>query len=244
MKLLEQEIGPARELVFLDLEGAQLSHETIAIGACSYICDEHLLPVKGKKVKHFKRYVKADDRVGKVVTILTGITDTKLKEDGIPFDRAVSELVESTKCPGGKRRYITFGSQDIAMLKTSANHDPTGKALSYYNHIRRNWFDLQEFISRFVFDSRHLTYSQQRLLQVFEAKNLEHPHDPLYDAENLMNLFIAVSNRPDILSEWFLKNLEINRNTGKVLRPILAKLASGEDIKGSEFKAYLEDYFR
>ena len=31
MRLLKEEIGEPRELVFLDLEGTQLSHETIAI---------------------------------------------------------------------------------------------------------------------------------------------------------------------------------------------------------------------
>lgn len=243
MKLLENEIGPARELIFLDLEGAQLSHEAIAIGACAYICDEHLMPVPGKKVKHYKRYIRADGRVGKVVTVLTGITDRKLEEDGISFERAVSELVEATKVPGAKRKYITFGNQDLAMLHTSAMHDPTGKALSYYSHIRKNWFDLQEFISRFVFDSRHITYSQQKLLQIFEAQNLEHPHDPLYDAENLMNLFLAVSHRPDILAQWFLKNMENIRLTGRILKPILSRLSAGEDVTGAEFRQYVEDYF-
>ena len=243
MKLLEDEIGPARELVFMDLEGAQLSHETIAIGACAYMCDQHLLPLKGHPVKFFKRYIKTDTRVGQVVTILTGITEQTLATEGISFDKAVAELIEVTKVPGGKRRYITFGNQDIAMLRVSALKDPTGKAMNFYNHIRKNWFDLQEFISRFVYDGKHITYSQPKLLEIFQAGDLKHAHDPLYDAENLMNLFKAVSTRSDILSSWFLRNVSTSKKTGAIIEPLIRRLERGETIDSKAFRAYLEDYF-
>ncbi|HBR85877.1 MAG TPA: hypothetical protein DEA32_01675 [Firmicutes bacterium] len=243
MKLLEQAIGPVRELVFLDLEGTQTSHETIAIGACSYICDEHLLPVKGKPIKIFKRFIRASSKVGKVVSDLTGITEDTLVSQGIDFNRAISELIESTKIPGGKRKYITFGNQDIVMLKASTLKDTSGKAMAYYNHIRRNWFDFQDFVSRYVFDGRHVTYSQPKLLQIFEAEDLKHAHDPLYDAENLKNLFIAVSTKPEILIEWFLKNVENSRHSGKILKPIVDRLLSGETISPEKFSAFLKEYF-
>lgn len=243
MKLLEEELGHPKELVFLDLEGTQLSHETIAIGACSYYCDEHLLPVKDRKVKIYKRYVKSVGKVGGVVTVLTGITDDKLKKEGVSFDKALAELVEFSKCPSGKRKYITFGNQDLSMLRVSSTIDPTGKAMQFYYHIQKNWFNLQEFISRFVYDSRHITYSQPKLLEIFQAQNLEHAHDPLYDAENLMNLFIAVIQKPEILADWFLKNMYDAKNTGKILAPLLNDLASGKDVTAKDFQDYLKEYF-
>lgn len=54
MRLLKEEIGEPRELVFLDLEGTQLSHETIAIGACKYFCGPDLLPLPGKRFRFSK----------------------------------------------------------------------------------------------------------------------------------------------------------------------------------------------
>ena len=81
MRLLKEEIGEPRELVFLDLEGTQLSHETIAIGACKYFCGPDLLPLPGKKIQVFKRLIKPQSPVGGVVTVLTGITDDRLKTD-------------------------------------------------------------------------------------------------------------------------------------------------------------------
>lgn len=243
MKLLEEELGHPKELVFLDLEGTQLSHETIAIGACSYACDDDLLPLPGKKVKIYKRYVKSVGRVGGLVSVLTGITDDILKKEGIPFEKAISELVEFSKCPSGKRKYITFGNQDISMLRVSTMNDPTGKANQFYNHIKKNWFNLQEFISRFVYDQRHITYSQPKLLEIFQAENLEHAHDPLYDAENLMNLFISLIKKPEILCQWFLKNMYDGKNTGKVLAPLLQELVSGKDVSSERFFSYLREYF-
>ncbi len=243
MRLLEAEIGHPKELVFLDLEGTQLSHETIAIGACSYYCDGHLLPLKGKRVKVYKEFVKSEGKVGGVVSVLTGITDDLLKKKGIPFSKAISELVEFSKCPGGERVYITFGNQDLNMLRTSTIKDESGKARQFYNHIKKNWFDLQEFVSRYVHDERHMTYSQPKLLEIFQAEDLKHAHDPLYDAENLKNLFVQVIKRPDIMVTQFEKGMFTGREVGKVLRPVLTDLAGGKDVTANSFRKYLEDYF-
>lgn len=243
MRLLEEEIGQPKELVFLDLEGTQLSHETIAIGACAYYCDEHLLPAKGKKIRIYKQFVKSEGKVGGVVTVLTGITDSQLKEQGVPFSKALSELVEFSKCPGGKRKYITFGNQDLNMLRVSTFKDDSGKAKQFYYHIKKNWFDLQEFVSRYVHDARHITYSQPKLLEIFEAENLKHAHDPLYDAENLKNLFIQVLTRPDIMVREFEKGMFTGKEVGNVLKPVLVDLSSGRDVTAQKFRSYLEAYF-
>ena len=197
MRLLKEEIGEPRELVFLDLEGTQLSHETIAIGACKYFCGPDLLPLPGKKIQVFKRLIKPQSPVGGVVTILTGITDDRLKTEGITFHKALVELMTFTKCTG-KKVYITFGNQDLNMLYQSKVRANDQLCQDFYDHIKRNWFDMQAFVSRFVHDERHMTFSQPKLLEIYEAKNLQHAHDPLYDAENLMNLFIQVIKRPDI----------------------------------------------
>jgi len=245
MKLIEDLIGHPKELVFLDLEGTQISHETIAIGACAYFCDEHLMPVKHKPIRTYKEYVFTDSTIGPVVTKLTGITNETLKEKGIPFSKAISKLVEFSKCPNGKRKYITFGNQDLNMLRVSCLKDDTEISTQFYNHIKRNWMDLQSFVSDYVYDAKHKTYSQSDLLKIFESNNLEHAHDPLYDAENLMNLFIQVNSRPDIFVKWFLKNLESCDLTPKILTDFIKNiLLKNGQTSSDEFYNYLMEYFK
>ena len=241
MRLLKEEIGEPRELVFLDLEGTQLSHETIAIGACKYFCGPDLLPLPGKKIQVFKRLIKPQSPVGGVVTILTGITDDRLKTEGITFHKALVELMTFTKCTG-KKVYITFGNQDLNMLYQSKVRANDQLCQDFYDHIKRNWFDMQAFVSRFVHDERHMTFSQPKLLEIYEAKNLQHAHDPLYDAENLMNLFIQVIKRPDITLREFKKNLLTSKDFFIISKPFIDDLCNGIDVSSVDFNKAIEDY--
>lgn len=241
MRLLKEEIGEPRELVFLDLEGTQLSHETIAIGACKYFCGPDLLPLPGKKIQVFKRLIKPQNPVGGVVTILTGITDDRLKTEGITFHKALVELMTFTKCTG-KKVYITFGNQDLNMLYQSKVRANDQLCQDFYDHIKRNWFDMQAFVSRFVHDERHMTFSQPKLLEIYEAKNLQHAHDPLYDAENLMNLFIQVIKRPDITLREFKKNLLTSKDFFIISKPFIDDLCNGKDVSAIDFNKAIEDY--
>ena len=241
MRLLKEEIGEPRELVFLDLEGTQLSHETIAIGACKYFCGPDLLPLPGKKIQVFKRLIKPQSPVGGVVTVLTGITDDRLKTEGITFHKALVELMTFTKCTG-KKVYITFGNQDLNMLYQSKIRANDQLCQDFYDHIKRNWFDMQAFVSRFVHDERHMTFSQPKLLEIYEAKNLQHAHDPLYDAENLMNLFIQVIKRPDITLREFKKNLLTSKDFFIISKPFIDDLSNGKDVSSKDFNKAIEDY--
>lgn len=241
MRLLKEEIGEPRELVFLDLEGTQLSHETIAIGACKYFCGPDLLPLPGKKIQVFKRLIKPQSPVGGVVTILTGITDDRLKTEGITFHKALVELMTFTKCTG-KKVYITFGNQDLNMLYQSKVRANDQLCQDFYDHIKRNWFDMQAFVSRFVHDERHMTFSQPKLLEIYEAKNLQHAHDPLYDAENLMNLFVQVIKRPDITLREFKKNLLTSKDFFIISKPFIDDLCNGKDVSAIDFNKAIEDY--
>lgn len=241
MRLLKEEIGEPRELVFLDLEGTQLSHETIAIGACKYFCGPDLLPLPGKKIQVFKRLIKPQSPVGGVVTILTGITDDRLKTEGITFHKALVELMTFTKCTG-KKVYITFGNQDLNMLYQSKVRANDQLCQDFYDHIKRNWFDMQAFVSRFVHDERHMTFSQPKLLEIYEANNLQHAHDPLYDAENLMNLFIQVIKRPDITLREFKKNLLTSKDFFIISKPFIDDLCNGKDVSAIDFNKAIEDY--
>lgn len=243
MRLLSEEIGTPRELIFLDLEGTQLSHETIAIGACKYICDENLLPLPGKSIPVFKKLVKPQGQVGGVVTVLTGITDDRLRHEGVSFHDALVELVKFTKC-SGKKVYITFGNQDLNMLYQSKIRSNDLLSVEFFDHVKRNWFDLQAFISRFVHDEKHMTFSQAKLLEIYEAEDLKHAHDPQYDAENLKNLFIQIIKRPDITLREFKKHLTTSKDFINISKPFINDLVNGKDVSSAAFNKAIEDYLK
>lgn len=243
MRLLKEEIGSPKELVFLDLEGTQLSHETIAIGACKYFCDENLLPLSKKGMTVFKKLVKPKEPVGGVVTVLTGITDDRLRHEGVSFHKALVELMDFTKC-SGKKVYVTFGNQDLNMLYQSKIRSNDQLSVDFFDHIRRNWFDLQAFISRFVHDEKHLTFSQAKLLEIYEAEDLKHAHDPLYDAENLRNLFIQIIKRPDITLREFKKHMVSSKDFLNIVAPFVKDLLNAKDVYSIDFNKAIEDYLK
>ena len=101
MKKFERLLKGHKSLVFLDFEGTQFSHEMIAIGAVHAVIDRHGYIKKSKKP--FRIYVKAHNRVGKIVTDLTGITEDMLKQKGVTFFTAMSEL----------RKYVGLSGLDF-----------------------------------------------------------------------------------------------------------------------------------
>ena len=108
MKALDRHINHAKTLCFLDLEGTQFSHEMIALGAVKATLRKD--GTIRKIHRGFYTLVKPKNRIGKVVTDLTGITEADVKKSGVPFRVAMEKLKkymgrEFTKC-----YYVTFGT--------------------------------------------------------------------------------------------------------------------------------------
>ena len=110
MRQINKIVKSYKHLVFLDFEGTQYSHEIIAIGAtvASIKSNGHIK----KYYASFKRYVKPKNPIGNFVTKLTGITEDKLKSDGIRF----SVMLEDFKKYLGRKfkssLFVTFGNYD------------------------------------------------------------------------------------------------------------------------------------
>ena len=164
MKALEKELRGHDCLIFLDLEGTQFSHEMIEIGAYKVL----LAPDQSvKKIfPGFQSYVKAKAKVGRVVTDLTGITDAKIKSDGVPFRVVQQNFRKYVGKDWGKCLYVTFGSHDLRIIMQSAenNMDSSREEARYVTH---NAFDLSEFISRFIKDEHDNSLSLTNYLKVF-----------------------------------------------------------------------------
>ena len=182
MKKFERLLKGHKSLVFLDFEGTQFSHEMIAIGATHVVIDRHGYIKKHKKP--FRIYVKAHNRVGKIVTELTGITDEMLKKNGVSFFTAMSELKKYCGLAFRKSSFITFGNHDMKILSSSISYS-FDFPKEIVQCIQQNYIDFSAFIGEFMRDDKGNPLSLIRYCDAFGVKQAGPAHDPAVDAENL-----------------------------------------------------------
>jgi inhibitor of KinA sporulation pathway (predicted exonuclease) len=204
MKALEKALRGKRILVFLDLEGTQFTHEMIEIGAYLAVLRDDL-SVK-RILPGYKTYVKAKHPIGSVVRELTGITEEKLRKDGIPFNDAMSGLHKYAGKYAGKCVYVTFGSHDLKIIQESvANNE--GEQKEFYREIAKEYLDFSAFVSTYVKDDKGNPLSLVNYLKTFKVPFQGKAHDALADAYNLIDLYKAVLEKKDILKTEYMLTL-------------------------------------
>lgn len=239
MKLLNKAIDNRKHLIFLDIEGTQFSHEIIAIGAVRVD-----LKKDGtfKKIHPgFKCFVIAKEKIGKVVEGLTGITESSLKRDGIPFRKAQIDLKKYIGRNYKSCMFITFGSHDVRMICQSLQYNldcnKDEAKLVINNHL-----DFSEFIGSFVRDEKGNPYSLENYLKLFHVEFNGTKHNPLDDAKNLMILFQTIQQNSQILEEEYYKVLRKTSHLAYPIQKVLFKLLNGQDVSPKDFSAFVEEY--
>lgn len=238
MQALNKYLMNRKTLCFLDLEGTQFSHEMIAIGAVK-------VSVKKdgtiKKIhKGYYTLVKAKNRVGSVVTNLTGITDKDLKEKGISFRSAVDNVKkymgrEFTKC-----LFVTFGNHDVRIISQSLAHNLDARKDDVEVLIKHN-FDLADFLNTYLKDENNNNLSLAHMLEKFKINFKGTQHNALADAINLAYLYDAFLKNKDILAVEYRKTLGMYRHLPEPIHRAVERLANGETVKPEEFDAYIKD---
>ncbi len=241
MNALRKAIRDKKVLVFFDLEGTQLSHEMIEIGAYSVLLHDDL-SIKNIN-EPFKRYVKAQSPVGKVVTELTGITDKKLHDEGVLFPKAFSEFEHYLKKYEDKCVFVAFGNQDIKIVETSVylNGDA---GLSFSRKMKKNYLDFSAFISGYIKDEHGNPYSLTNYLKLFSIPFEGHAHDAVADAYNLIELYKAFLTKKDIVREEYEKTLSRLHHLPRPIATIVSKLQNGETVTPEDFDKAVEDSLR
>ena len=239
MKKFERLLKGHKSLVFLDFEGTQFSHEMIAIGATHVIIDRHGYIKKHKKP--FKVYVKAHNRVGKIVTDLTGITDEMLRQKGVSFFTAMSELKKYCGMSFRKSSFITFGNHDMKILSSSISYS-FDFPKEIVQCIQQNYIDFSAFISEFMRDDKGNPLSLIRYCEAFGVKESGPAHDPAVDAENLAWLYDATMRKSDILLDEYKKVLKSFNHFPQPVSNIVKKLANDEDVSYKEFEEEIKNY--
>jgi len=225
----------------MDLEGTQFSHEMIEIGAYKVLLKDDL-SVK-RIAPGFSSYVKAHAKVGKVVTSLTGITDEKIKKDGLPFRLIQQGLKKYVGKEWGKCLFVTFGSHDLRIVMQSAENNMDA-SIEEARYITHNAFDFSEFLARFIKDEHGNSYSLANYLKVFGVAFEGKAHSALADAYNLIDLYKAFLTKPEIVEEEYKKTLaRMSHFPIPVLR-ILQKLCKGQNVTPADYENEIKEYLK
>ena len=239
MKKFERLLKGHKSLVFLDFEGTQFSHEMIAIGATQVVIDRHGYIKKHKKP--FRIYVKAHNRVGKIVTDLTGITDEMLKKEGVSFFTAMSELKKYCGLSFKKSSFITFGNHDMKILSSSISYS-FDFPKEIVQCIQQNYIDFSAFIGEFMRDDKGNPLSLIKYCDAFGVPQAGPAHDPAVDAENLAWLYDATMRKSAILIDEYKKVLKSFNHFPSPVSNVIKKLANDENVTAEEFEKEIKDY--
>ena len=239
MKKFERLLKGHKSLVFLDFEGTQFSHEMIAIGATQVVIDRHGYIKKHKKP--FRIYVKAHNRVGKIVTDLTGITDDMLKQKGVSFFTAMSELKKYCGLSFKKSSFITFGNHDMKILSSSISYS-FDFPKEIVQCIQQNYIDFSAFIGEFMRDDKGNPLSLIKYCDAFGVPQAGPAHDPAVDAENLAWLYDATMRKSAILVDEYKKVLKSFNHFPSPVSNVIKKLANDENVTAKEFEKEIKDY--
>lgn len=238
MKDLDKIIQQRKGLCFLDLEGTQYSHEMIAIGAI-YVDLKKDGTVK-KIGKPFYTLVKAKEKVGKVVVDLTGITDEKIKKNGISFRKAIEGLQKYLGKKFSKVLFVTYGSHDMRIVEQSCAHNLDANYDACKQIIRNN-FDFAEFFAKYCRDEHHNTYSLTNALKLFEVKFEGTAHNALDDTRNLIYLYDAFIKRGDIVFAQYKQNLSFTKHLPDPLQKVVKELSNGGTVDQAKYDSFIKE---
>ena len=226
-------------ICFLDFEGTQFSHEMIALGAVLATLDR-----KGniKRLKpSLKLYVKPKNKVGAYVTNLTGITDEKVKKDGVSFYKAMTELRNYCGSAFKKCSFMTFGNHDMRILNQSISYNldvPKEEVTQFH----KNYVDFAVLISEFIRDENGNPYSLLNYCKLFGVEEYGVAHQPDADAVNLAHLYQAFISNSDIVLNEYMKVLAMQHHLPLPIKAATEALAAGRDFTAEEFKEIAKKY--
>ena len=238
MKYLEKHLNKRKVLCFLDLEGTQFSHEMIALGAVKVDTKKD-----GSIKKIHKGYyslVKAKNKIGKIVTDLTGINEAMVKQNGKSLRVVISEFKKYMGKDFSKTLFVTFGSHDLRILAQSLAYNLDAPKEEIQLMIKHG-FDFSEFMSQYVRDDNGNTYSLANSLKLFGVDFEGTQHDAYADALNLAYLYDAFIKNKDILKNEYKKVLYNYRHIPAPIKELLTNLKEGKSITPEIFDHLVEE---
>ena len=238
MKALERKIHEHRCLVFIDLEGAQTSHEIIEIGAYKVILRDDLT-VK-KVFKPYHAFVLSKHRVGPIVTKLTGITDLQLKREGIPFRTMQIQLKKYIGKDFKNPLFVSYGPTDATMFLASSENNMDAST-DEARFVARHFFDLAGFIGQFVRDDQGNPYSLTNALKLYGVEFEGTAHNAQDDAYNLLLLYQAFLAKREITLKRYMRILANASHVPDPIAAVVRTLNKGETVTPEKFRSLVEE---
>ena len=238
MKKLTSLLNDAKQIIFMDFEGTQLTQEIIAIGAVKAELDNKK-QIK-KLSKPFKVFITSEGVVGPFVENLTGITDLYLFQYGIPFEEAIEKFKTYVGKDLNFTSFMTFGRYDMRLLHETALLNNLEED-DFVNKIYTKNIDFTSVFSKFVRSEKSEQLSLADACKIFNLEIKGNLHDPEYDAINLAYLYDAFLREKSIVREEYLKVIKKNPHLPSPLIKALHRLESNGSITFKELLDYIDE---
>lgn len=240
MKNLLHALKGKRTLIFIDFEGTQFSHEVIAAGLVKARIDESG-NITDCDEAGLLTYTQPRSTIGKVVTKMTSLTEEFIRKEGHPWAQTIREISDYIGDDLDNCLFVCFGTNDPKMIQESNRYShPDNSALA--KEWIPHFFDFLAFISQYVRDDNGNTYSLVNFLKLFEIAPVGESHNPLNDAKDLMHLYQAFLNRPDIVFKEYKKILKRMKLFPAPVRDTIASLLDGEDVSSEAFLNRIKEF--
>lgn len=241
MKRFAKYLKGRKHIAFIDFEGTQFSHEIIAIGAVLVTLDKNN-NVKTYK-EPFKIFVRAKNKIGKVVTDLTQITEEQLKNEAVSFYTALMTLKKYLGTRWKKCLFVSYGNQDLRMLNQSIAYN-FEYPKDFCAQIQHNYCDILPLFSEFIRDENGNPLSLSRSCELFQVEMMEPNHDPCADAVNLARLYDAVNRNKDIVLEEYKKAVLKINHFPEPIKQVISTLLTDETVSANQFDDYIKEYIK
>lgn len=225
MRQLRKILKDIKYIIFFDLESTQIHHYVISIGASKVEIDEEG-KIK-KELKNFYTLLKPLEKVGKVVTNLTKLTDKILNEQGLDFPIAIKNFYELFKNSIHRTIFFTYGNSDKQMLINTCRDEETKEIVL---KIIKRTYDLSSIISTFIRDNKGNVLSLQKLVKLFNLETSIDAHNALSDALDLKNVYQAFKENKEILYENYRKIIMSYGHLPYPIQLVLNKLKKEEIV--------------
>lgn len=237
MNALLKKLRNKHTLVFIDFEATQFSHEIIASGLVKcHIDDEGKIISKDEGILI---YTKPRSQIGSIVTKITSISEEFIKQNGISWKDTIQRINEYVGEDLSDILFVCFGSNDPRMIVESnrfSHPDNTNISKEWLHHF----FDFMTFFGDYIRDKTGNTYSLVNSLKLFSLEPIGSSHNPLNDAIDLMRLYDAFINNPEIVFEEYQKVLFMHKHLPQPIKEVITKLSKGEDVSVEDFQNFVK----
>ena len=232
MKAIHSLLHGKKTLLFLDLEGTQFSHEMVEIGAYKVVLRDD--DTVKKVFKPYHAYVLAKHHIGPIVSKLTGLTDLKIRREGIPFRLVQQQLKKYLGKDYETCVPIAYGTEDAHIFLASAENNMDA-SMDDARFFARRFFDFADFFGQYVRGNDGNILSLTRALAAMEVEFEGTAHSAQADAYNLLLLYQAFISRPDLIRKYYKNAVSRNPRVPRSVRKIIEKLNNGETVTPEEW---------